>query len=120
MLTPVKAVPEKAHAKGSRYQGAMAMKYRLAAMATTDVATAPQALTGLILKTCVLAEGVRPGCIGGSSQLVSSQVEKATHILGQRADDVSQCHAIWQLCTNCPVSCFLCNLGSPRCISGAV
>ena len=48
----MKAVPEKAQAKGSMYQGAMEIRYRLAAIETIEMATALQALTGLILNTC--------------------------------------------------------------------
>lgn len=52
MLTPVQAVPAKAHARGSRYHGEMEMRYTLSATLTTVVATAPQALNGLISNTC--------------------------------------------------------------------
>ena len=46
MLTPVQAVPAKAHAKGSRYQGEMEMRYTLSATLTTMVATAPKLSMG--------------------------------------------------------------------------
>jgi len=51
-LTPVKAVPESAHARGSRYQGEMEMRYNEAAMDTIDVSTAPHARTGFSSNTC--------------------------------------------------------------------
>ena len=53
VLTPVHAVPAKAHAKGSMYQGEIEMRYTLSATLTTVVATAPHALNGLISNTCM-------------------------------------------------------------------
>ena len=50
--TPVKAVPEKIQAKGSKYQGAAAMHARLNPKATIEVATAPHARHGFMSKTC--------------------------------------------------------------------
>ena len=47
----MKAVPARAHAKGSRYHGATLMAYRHAAMDTSDVSTAPHARTGLSANT---------------------------------------------------------------------
>ena len=52
-FTPVQAVPAKAHANGSIYQGEMEMRYTLSATLTTVVATAPHALNGLISNTCM-------------------------------------------------------------------
>lgn len=40
----MKAVPDRAQAKGSRYQGEMWMRYREAAIAQMDSNTEPQAL----------------------------------------------------------------------------
>jgi hypothetical protein len=51
-LTPVKAVPASAQAKGSMYQGAWAMSHRQPAMEASVVATAPHARSGLISYTC--------------------------------------------------------------------
>ena len=66
--TPVKAVPASAQAKGSRYQGETEIIYRLAATEPSVVATAPQALSGLISKTCeAYTEG--PDC---SSKLLNA------------------------------------------------
>ena len=44
--TPVHAVPAKAQASGSRYQGEMAIRYTLSDTLATVVATAPHALQG--------------------------------------------------------------------------
>ena len=49
--TPVKAVPEKAQASGSRYQGAAAMRARLRDMEVMEIRTALHAFQGLISKT---------------------------------------------------------------------
>ena len=51
-LTPVKAVPAKAQARGSRYQGLMLMRYRLTATETRVMPTALQAFKGLTSNTC--------------------------------------------------------------------
>lgn len=51
-LTPVQAVPAKAHASGSRYQGAMAIIYKLAATDDRVMATALHAFQGFISNTC--------------------------------------------------------------------
>jgi hypothetical protein len=48
----VKAVPAMNQAKGSRYQGDTEMRYRLAATLDSVMATADQALSGLMSKTC--------------------------------------------------------------------
>jgi len=52
ILTPVNAVPDRAQAKGSRYHGAMEMRYRLAEKAQTLVSTARQDLPWSTWKTC--------------------------------------------------------------------
>lgn len=52
---PVKAVPASAQAKGSRYQGEMAMRYSDAAMAQMEVSTASQARVWFSSKTCAQA-----------------------------------------------------------------
>lgn len=52
----MKAVPENAQANGNIYQGEIAIRYKLKAMAMTEVATAPHALSGFISKTCTRAE----------------------------------------------------------------
>ena len=51
-LTPVKAVPAKAQARGSMYQGLMLMRYRLTATETRVMPTALQAFRGLTSNTC--------------------------------------------------------------------
>jgi hypothetical protein len=51
-LTPVKAVPAMNQAKGSRYHGDTLIRYRLAATLVKVMATALQALMGLISNTC--------------------------------------------------------------------
>ncbi len=53
VLTPVKAVPDRAQAKGSRYQGEMWMRYREAAMDTMLISTALQDLPWSTSNTCV-------------------------------------------------------------------
>ena len=50
-LTPVQAVPAKAQASGSRYQGDMAMRKQLAATDERVMATALHAFHGLISST---------------------------------------------------------------------
>ncbi len=50
-LTPVKAVPAKAQAKGSRYQGEMEMRYSASAKERIEVTTAPHARQGLSSNT---------------------------------------------------------------------
>ena len=52
MLTPVKAVPERNQATGSRYQGHTERSHKLAAKEMTEIATALQDLQGLISNTC--------------------------------------------------------------------
>jgi len=49
--TPVQAVPAKAHARGSKYQGAMAMRYKLAATDDKVMATALHAFQGFMSNT---------------------------------------------------------------------
>lgn len=51
-LTPVQAVPAKAQANGSRYQGEMAMRYKLAATDERVMATALHAFNGFMSSTC--------------------------------------------------------------------
>ena len=51
-LTPVHAVPAKAQASGSRYQGETAIRYTLSDTLATVVATAPHALQGFSWNTC--------------------------------------------------------------------
>lgn len=51
-LTPVQAVPAKAQANGSRYQGEMAMRYKLAATDDKVMATALHAFHGFMSNTC--------------------------------------------------------------------
>jgi hypothetical protein len=51
-LTPVKAVPAKAHAKGSRYQGEMEIAYRASDMDTIEIPTALHAFHMLSSNTC--------------------------------------------------------------------
>ena len=48
----MKAVPAKAQAKGSRYQGEMEMRYSDSAKVKMEMATALQARRGLISNTC--------------------------------------------------------------------
>lgn len=48
----MKAVPARAQAKGSRYQGEMEMRYRQAAMEEIEISTADQALSSLSSNTC--------------------------------------------------------------------
>ena len=52
VLTPVQAVPAKAQAKGSRYQGDMAMAYMLRLTDASVMATALHARKGLMSNTC--------------------------------------------------------------------
>lgn len=52
LLTPVKAVPASAQAKGSMYQGALEMSHSAPAMDASVVNTAPHARSGLIWYTC--------------------------------------------------------------------
>lgn len=51
-LTPVQAVPAKAQARGSRYQGEIAMRYKLSATDERVMATALHAFQGFISNTC--------------------------------------------------------------------
>lgn len=53
-LTPVQAVPAKAQARGSRYQGAMAMRYKLAATDDRVMATALHAFQGFMSNTYII------------------------------------------------------------------
>ncbi len=48
----MKAVPAKAHARGSRYQGEMAMRYSARPKEIIEVITAPHARRGLSSNTC--------------------------------------------------------------------
>ena len=61
----MKAVPARAQAKGSKYQGDTEMRYRLAAKEQTLVSTARQDLPWSSWKTCRRREE-REGREGGS------------------------------------------------------
>jgi len=73
----VKAVPAKAQAKGSRYQGEMEMRYSDSAKVKMEMATALQARRGLISKTCA-AGGAGVGK-GGPATEAESQAGVQRH-----------------------------------------
>ena len=52
LLTPVQAVPANTHARGSKYQGDMAIRYKLAATDANVIATALHDFHGFMSKTC--------------------------------------------------------------------
>ena len=103
---PVKAVPARAQAKGSRYQGAIEIRYREAPKDTTEVITEPQALAWSSSNTCgrVVSDRARadrgaPDELskhGGGNTGGQEKLGVCACLGGHGLDDVGQGHIIGQ------------------------
>lgn len=94
-LTPVKAVPERAQAKGSRYQGEMEMRYKLAAKDTTLMSTARQALLWSISKTCVWSAHSGVSCSQLCHRVAEKEAQHSTLTPAHLHSHTSSLHAAW-------------------------